>query len=378
MNKSVLCLVTTLTAFPIFAHADSPYFSLKDGDNFKRFSISAGWLHAMPQGKANPVKVNTAVKNGRYAVGDVQLETVNNAIANTPEGDTAKAKLNSVATLGSLVGLVKDGLLTSNLTGDAQINSLERWDNPSTGLEAEDVDTLGIMTNYHFTDHWSLEIKAGIPPKVDIKGVGQISAPLVGIATPEGNVDGLLGIIANPLIDGIGDIPLDTQLPITNLEQGSKAASARAWIPAAEIHYQFGKSGVNKFRPYVGVGVMYAYFDKVELNSGIKSDLVSAGHMIQNVLDGKAGAALDRKTSSSANPEVKVKAADAFAPIATLGATYDFNQNWFAVGSVSYAKLNSEAEIQVVDKNTGNQLIKATSKIDIDPLITYVGVGYRF
>ena len=28
--------------------------------NFKRFSVSAGWLHVMPQGKANPFNINTA------------------------------------------------------------------------------------------------------------------------------------------------------------------------------------------------------------------------------------------------------------------------------------------------------------------------------
>jgi outer membrane protein W len=44
-------------------------------------------------------------------------------------------------------------------------------------LEADDVDTVGIMANYNFTDNLSLEIKAGIPPKVDIKGKGKIYAP---------------------------------------------------------------------------------------------------------------------------------------------------------------------------------------------------------
>lgn len=127
----------------------------------------------------------------------------------------------------------------------------------------------------------------------------------------------------------------------------------------------------------MGAGVMYAYFNELEMNSGIESDLIKAGHMIQNIHDGKAGAALDGKTSS-AKPIVKLEATDTFAPIVTLGATYDFNPNWFAVGSVSYSKMNSEAKIYVTDQNTGKELIKANTKIDIDPLITYLGVGYRF
>lgn len=40
---------------------------------------------------------------------------------------------------------------------------------------------------------------------------------------------------------------------------------------------------------------MYAHFSDIKLNSGIRSDLEAAGHMIQNIHDGQAGAALDGK-----------------------------------------------------------------------------------
>jgi outer membrane protein len=122
---------------------------------------------------------------------------------------------------------------------------------------------------------------------------------------------------------------------------------------------------------------MYSRFSNIKLNDQINSDLIAAGHMIQNVLDNNAGAALDGKTSS-ANPYVRVKATDAIAPIVSLGATYDITPNWYAVGSVSYAKLNNRANIDVIDSKTGKQLIHASTKVDIDPLITYLGVGYRF
>lgn len=385
MKSKLLALLVPVMTFPVISHAESPYFSLKSGKDFKRFSVSAGWLHAMPQGSANPVNVGTAAINGKYDVGEVRTDTVTEVIANTPEGNAQKDKLINVVNLGKTIGLIdrETGTLTPDMSGNVQINSLESWQNPETGLEAQDVDTLGIMLNYHITDHWSFEIKAGIPPKVDISGKGQINAPLQGISTPVGNIKGdgiisdLVAGVANNLINGIGDIPLDSQIPVTNLSQSKSAATARAWLPAAEIHYQFGKSGVNKFRPYVGVGVMYAYFDKVKLDGAIENDLITAGHMIYNILDNKAGAALEKKLSAG-NPVVNVKASDTFAPIATLGATYDFNQNWFAVGSVSYAKMNNEATINVIDQNTGMELINSKTKIDIDPLITYLGVGYRF
>ncbi|WP_396234992.1 OmpW family protein [Acinetobacter baumannii] len=373
MKKSLFCMTAALFALPTVTSAASPYFSLKDGDGFKRFSVSAGWLHAMPQGSGNPVNINTSVAEGtKSKVGDVTVDSVLGAIdQSTADGkrkhDTLKTLTDNPLTSLLITHKGEDGktYLNSNIAGEATINGLSNWEAQGTGLEADNVDTVGIMANYHFSDNLSLEIKAGIPPKVDIKGKGNIYAPLSGIDKPGG-----IGTI-------LGEIPLKQDIFITDLTQSSKAASARAWLPAVELHYQFGKSGVNKFRPYVGAGVMYAYFNELEMNSGIESDLIKAGHMIQNIHDGKAGAALDGKTSS-AKPIVKLEATDTFAPIVTLGATYDFNPNWFAVGSVSYSKMNSEAKIYVTDQNTGKELIKANTKIDIDPLITYLGVGYRF
>ncbi|WP_171194720.1 OmpW/AlkL family protein [Acinetobacter sp. A47] len=350
MKKSFACLLTGLCTFPTITFANSPYFSFKDGDGFKRFSVSAGWLHAMPQGSANPVNINTSVAEGTESkVGDVSKQAVLDA-----------ADRDSNPLLYDALKLLPAKTLPGLLTGTATVNGLSNWKSEGTGLEADDVDTVGIMANYHFTDNVSLEIKAGIPPKVNIKGKGNIYAPLTGKADTT-----------------LGSIGLKQDIFITDLTQGDKAATARAWLPAVELHYQFGKSGVNKFRPYVGAGVMYAYFNDLKINSGIESDLIKAGHMIQNIHDGKAGAALDGKTSS-ADPVVKLKATDTFAPIMTVGATYDFNPNWFAVGSVSYSKMNNEAKIYVTDRNTGKELIRANTKIDIDPLITYVGVGYRF
>jgi len=351
MKKYVFCTaISIVTTLPTHSFAESPYFSLKDGDGFKRFSISAGWLHAIPQGSANPININTSVAEGTSSkVGSVSKQAVLDA------ADRA-----SNVALYEAIQLLPTDTLPAPLTGTATVNGLSNWQSQGTGLEADDVDTIGIMANYHFTDHLSLQVKAGIPPKVNLKGKGNIYAPLHGTANTS-----------------LGEIDLKKDIHISNLAQDDTAASARAWLPAVELHYQFGKSGVNKFRPYVGAGLMYAYFNDLKINLGIESDLIKAGHMIQNMHDNKAGAALDAKTSS-ADPVVKLKATDTFAPIVTLGATYDFKPNWFAVGSISYSKMNNEAQIYVTDRNSGQELIQANTKIDIDPLITYFGIGYRF
>lgn len=336
-------------------------------EGFKRFSVSAGWLHVMPQGKANPFNINTMVQNGQKAtVGTLSRKGFLNSIDPDmliPETDqTYKKSLEIVLRDPSSTETMDgNGNFKPAVTGTAEINGLGGWQAAGTGLEANDVDTLGLMMNYYINDNVSLQLIAGLPPKVDISGKGEIVASMTGIAH-----------------SGLGvDIPLKQSIPVTNLGNKPQAATVRAWTPAIEAQYQFGKSGVNKFRPYVGLGVMYAHFSNIKLNGDINKDLVAAGHMIQNVLDNKAGAALDGKTSS-ANPLVKVKTTDAIAPIVSLGATYDFTENWYGVASVSYAKLNNQAKIDVIDANTGKRLIQSTSKVDIDPIITYVGVGYRF
>ncbi|ENW81133.1 hypothetical protein F909_02424 [Acinetobacter sp. ANC 3929] len=352
--------------------------NLTYAQEFKRFSVSVGWLHVMPQGKANPFNINTNVKNGTVAtVGSISTTSFLNSVDPNAMGtDLGGEKFNQKEFLElaladpSMTVLLTDGNgnILPEVAGNANIYGLEKWQQNGAGLEVDDVDTLGLTFNYYLNDKVSLQFIGGIPPKVDIKGKGEILAPLSGLAVSPNDIVKIL------FPDGI---TLGQAVPITNLGNKSKAATVRAWTPTIEAQYQFGKSGVDKFRPYVGAGLMYAHFNQIKLNDGIRSDLISAGHMIQNVLDGKAGAALDRKVSSG-DMSVKVDADDAIAPIVSVGFTYDFNDSWYGVGSVSYAKLNNKATIDVVNNSTGSRLIHATTKIDIDPLITYMGIGYRF
>lgn len=169
MKKRMLCIAVGIAAtLPTMSFAESPYFSLKDGDGFKRFSLSAGWLHAMPQGSANPININTTVAEGTQSkVGDVSKQAVLDA-----------AVKDSNPIVYGAINLWPTDTVSGLATGTATIKGLSNWQSQGTGLEADNVDTVGIMANYHFTDNLSLEIKAGIPPKVDIKGKGDIYALL--------------------------------------------------------------------------------------------------------------------------------------------------------------------------------------------------------
>src|SRR5690606_25730777 len=212
--KTIMVCMAGLATLPLLAHAESPYFSLQDGDGFKRFSVSVGALHVMPQGKAQPFAVNTAVQDGETAkVGDISIAAVKGNLDPAMESNLSTGFINLIDGLGGKT-------LSGNLSGSAEIYGLESWNNAGTGLEADDVTTLGIMTNYFFTDNVSLEIKAGIPPKVDLQGKGKIYAPFSAIAKPLGGA--------------LGNLELENDIFITDLGAHGAAASARAWTPAAE------------------------------------------------------------------------------------------------------------------------------------------------
>lgn len=340
------------------AWANSPLFSIQDGDGFKRFAVSAGWLHVMPQSSANNFNIQTAIKDGQQTnIGDIRYQDIaDNAVGLDP---VVKATLKTLADANN--GIISGSTLKA-LGTSAKIGGLHQWTAANTGLKVKQADTLGLMADYYFTDHISLQAVGGYPPTAKLKGVGTIYAPLSAHNTSAG---------------GLISFDLNKNIMITNLEQRDPVASVRAWTPALNLQYHFGKTGVNKFRPYIGVGAMYAWFDHIKLNADTEKDLINAGHMVQNVKDGQAGAALAGLASSS-RPYVKIKTDTAWAPFATAGFSYDFNDRWFSTASISYAPLKTTARILVINNKDQSELIRATSKVDINPVISYIGLGYRF
>lgn len=127
--------------------------------------------------------------------------------------------------------------------------------------------------------------------------------------------------------------------------------TAKQWSPAIVAKYFFG-GAESKFRPFIGAGVTYVWYSDVKLGQGLQTQLAGPG--------GSASADL----SSS------------WAPVANLGASYNFDQNWSVSLSVSYIPLKTDADI------TGRTALGGTTKakttLTIDPLVTFLSVGYRF
>lgn len=188
----------------------------------------------------------------------------------------------------------------------------------SAGFELDNADTAEFKLDYLVNDNVTVGLILGVPPKVDIQGKGKL----------------------------VGD-RLD-------LESFSKVGDVKVYSPVLTGKYTFGDIN-NKFRPYVGAGFMYASFRDFKLNPEVNAKIAPLGGSIRSVnID------------------------DTVAPVAFVGADYNITPNWFATASVSYVHLSTHANLDVVNNASNATLVQGSSKIEINPIVTYLGLGYRF
>ncbi|MGZ7881235.1 OmpW/AlkL family protein [Acinetobacter soli] len=186
------------------------------------------------------------------------------------------------------------------------------------GFELDNADTAEFKLDYLVNDNVTVGLILGVPPKVDIQGKGKL----------------------------LGD-RLD-------LESFSKVGDVKVYSPVLTGKYTFGDIN-NKFRPYVGAGFMYASFRDFKLNPEVNAKIALLGGSIRSVdID------------------------DTVAPVAFVGADYNITPNWFATASVSYVHLSTHANLDIVSNASNTTLVQGSSKIEINPIVTYLGLGYRF
>lgn len=202
-----------------------------------------------------------------------------------------------------------------------------------TSTRLNNTDTLALTYTYAFNDHWSAQVLGGVPPKFKLSGAGH--SALVGD------------------LGSYGDL-----------------AEVRQWSPTALALYTFGQAA-QAFRPYVGLGVAYTRFDNIELNP-----------TFENALAGAVKAQAPAGYIQGVN--VEAEADDSWDPVVTIGGQYNFAKRWYAIGSVSYLPLSTTATVTTTITKTVTPAIptgKATvsqASMDINPVVTYLGVGYRF
>ena len=186
---------------------------------------------------------------------------------------------------------------------------------PGSGATINDTDTVGIALTHFFTDNVALTFDAGIPPKYTLKGSGTLSA--------------------------LGEL-----------------GTAKQWSPALVAKWYFGEA-TSAFRPFIGAGVTYVKYTDVQLSQPFQQSVGSGG----GAIPGGSYAATAELSSS-------------WAPVANIGATYNLDKKWSVSLSVSYVPLKTDAVI--TGTNAAHVPVKGTTTLTIDPLITFLSVGYSF
>lgn len=128
---------------------------------------------------------------------------------------------------------------------------------------------------------------------------------------------------------------------------------AYQWSPAALLKYYFNSADA-KFRPYVGVGATYIYFTGAKItNSAFEN--------------GALGGPTSAKTSNQ------------WAPVFNAGFNYNFNKHWFAGLSISYIPVSLTATLTTQRASQVGTLTQTSqAHIKLNPIVSYVNVGYRF
>lgn len=113
---------------------------------------------------------------------------------------------------------------------------------------------------------------------------------------------------------------------------GAKQGTIKALPPSLLLQYHFTDLGA--FKPYVGAGVNYTFFSKRN-----------------NILNGAASV-----DSSS------------FGLAAQVGFDYALSKNWLVNLDVKYAQMNTDVTLN------GAKI----GKLNLDPTMVGIGIGYRF
>ncbi|WP_233851562.1 OmpW/AlkL family protein [Paraburkholderia sp. HD33-4] len=138
-----------------------------------------------------------------------------------------------------------------------------------------------------------------------------------------------------------------------SLAQFGKIGEAKQWSPTLLFKYYFNEP-TAAFRPYLGVGVSRIWFTGEQItNSAFEA----------NVLHGPTSVSTD----------------SSWEPVFNAGFHYSFNQHWFAGVSVSYLPLSTTAKLSSASTTpVGTLTVQSQTKIKLNPIVTYVNIGYRF
>ncbi len=184
-----------------------------------------------------------------------------------------------------------------------------------SGAAVSDADTFGLTLQYFVTDHIAVETVLDVPPRFHLDGEG-------------------------------------------TLAQFGQLGTAREWSPTLLLKYHFLNAD-SKLRPYLGAGASYVRFSDIKLNQQM-----SNGAFLYST---QTGTALTGPTN--------VNISSSFSPVVNADLAYNLDKHWSASFSVSYMWLSTRATL-TTQSSVGQ--VRSESKIKLDPIVTFLSVGYTF
>ncbi|HDV6328199.1 TPA: OmpW family protein [Burkholderia cenocepacia] len=266
------------------------------------------------------------------------------AAAVTPLAAHAQSAGSNVVTLGwfHIMPQQSSTPMTTNVA-PTPINTPLRlppsFTSAGTGLHTSGADTVGLTVSHFLTDHIAVTSVAGVPPVFKVSGQGTIKPP------------GPAGAL------GTQNIGLGSVNPIVK--------SVRQWSPAVILQYYFGQA-TAKFRPFLGLGVSYNWFSDLQLNT----------NFIKQTQD-NLGAILAAGAGKPGTTSVEAKASSSWQPVFNAGLQYNLTEHFGLVASVTYIPLKTTSTVTIKAAD-GSVLAESKSDLKADPIISYVGMTYKF
>ena len=132
-----------------------------------------------------------------------------------------------------------------------------------------------------------------------------------------------------------------------------KLGDAKQWSPTLLFKYYF-RDAQARLRPYLGVGVTHVSFTDAEITNSVFE---------AQVLHGPTTVSTD----------------SSWEPVFNGGFTFAIDQHWFAGFSLSYLPLSTTAKLNTAASTpVGTLNVQSQTKIRLNPIVSYVSIGYRF
>ncbi|MGA7781536.1 MAG: OmpW family outer membrane protein [Paraburkholderia sp.] len=129
--------------------------------------------------------------------------------------------------------------------------------------------------------------------------------------------------------------------------------TAKQWSPTLLFKYYFRDANAS-FRPYLGIGVSRVSFTDAQITNGTFE---------QQVLHGPTSVSTD----------------SSWEPVFNAGFNYNIDKHWFAGISLSYLPLSATAKLSTnAETPVGTLNVQSQTKIKLNPIVSYVSIGYRF